>query len=1330
MNTVTEWFQRGVARQNAGDAFEAINCYGRVIALGGKTFEVYYNLAYALQAIGKEDEALANYTEAARLNPGFAEAHNNLGNIFLKRERLEEAQNSYERALAINSGLVQAHFNLGLVLKKRGLLTQAVEHFRATCQLNPDYTEAWDNLCSLLLGLKRTKEWLEAFLAFEKTAQPSSFLVLTGLASCRYLGNFEREQRYLAQTLDWQFGVQETEMASRLLGMIQYFDIGQEQLFRLYQRYNQLVSQSHAADAPLLLPRRTRGDKLRVGYLSPDFRTHVMGLLMAEVFKRHDGSQFEVYAYSLAEPVFDDAVTASFKALSHKFVTVAKLSEQQAARLIAEDDLDILVDLGGHAAYARPAIMAYKPARIQITHLGYHGALGIDTVDYKLTDAYADLPGNADFLLENLLPMEGCVFPFRHVDPAREHGYSREALGLENKIVFGVFVNIMKLSPRCLSVWRAVLDKVENGVLAFSPLHTGEYPGFMRQVKAAGIPEEKVVFIPYHKDEHMARARHHLVDIVLDTFPYSGGDTTLAALDMGVPVVTLVGKRHSERTSYSILKNLGVESTIAASEQDFVAIAHRLATDLAFRESVKNDIQAGLKDSSLVDTDAYVCHLEDAYSRAAQERALFSGPVGKLSMGEVKSLFQEALRLHQVNQLPEAAKLYRQVLEDQPEYAPAAYMLGMLLKSQGEMEAARSCFEQATGQAPRYADAWAARGRLDYAEGRYAEAVDAFRRVLDIRRESIGILNDLGLALGYLGQAKASIDTLRQAVTAMPNDADSHFNLGVAFQKLGKANEAIAEYLRVIMLQPGNIDAYFNVGVALQEFGQGERAAAYYRRVLELQPGNASAYQALGEVLLAGGKIGLWLENFRQFERHCEPGLQLALYALEACQYLGELEKGERYLNGLLKEAYPYRDSKDLLDGLSQLVYLLLFFDVDGRQMLHFYQSYNLALKQAFPDRMVLPERRSPGKIRLGYLSADLRNHVMGKMMYQAISRHDTSRFEICCYSLSHVQDEWTDNFVAASHKFVKLKGLDDVAAAKLIAQDELDILVDLSSHTQGAAPGILAMKPARVQITHIASAGAVGCEAIDYKLTDHFADVPDNQNYLIETLLRMEGCVYPYRHIPPAQSHGYERSKLGLPENTVILAAFVTLLKLSPRCLAIWRTVLERLPMAYLAFSPLSAEAQPCYLKLVREAGIDAARIVFIPAATDESVNQARYSVVDISLDPFPYGGANGTLEALDMGVPVVTLCGKRHGERSSFSILKNLGVLDTIAQSGQEYVELVSRLATDKLFYTAVKEKILAGLAQSPLVDMDSHTRNLEAAYLQALKGRVVEGFDDLSE
>ncbi len=1325
MNKAAEWFQRGVASQNAGNPFEAITCYAHAIAQRGTSPELHYNLAFALQTIGKDDEALAHYREAVRLNASFAEAHNNQGNIFHNREQLEQAQNSYELALQIKQDLVQARFNLGLVLKKRGRVTQAVEHFRAACRLAPGHVEAWSNLCDLLLALRRNEEWLEAFLEAERTLPTSSFILLTGLAACRYLGDFERERRYLARALDWQFAPHELDMASRLLRIIQYFDVGQEHLLSLYQRYNALASLGPRRDVPAMLPRRTRGDKLRLGYLSPDFRTHVMGLLMLEVFKRHDHGQFEIYAYSLADPLYDDAVTTSFKELSHRFVNIAGMSEQRSAQLIAEDDLDILVDLAGHSAYGRPLVLAYKPARVQITHLGYHGALGLDTVDYKLTDACADLPGNTDFLLEQLLFMEGSVFPFRHVEAARDHGYSRTTLGLDGKFVLGAFVNIMKLSPRCLSVWARVLDRIDNGVLAFSPLDEIEHPGFLRQVKAAGIAAERVVFIPYAKDESIARARYRLVDLVLDTFPYSGGDTTLAAIDMGVPVLTLVGPRHSERISYSILTNLGVKSTIAHDEDAFVSIAVRLATDVAFRENAMEEIQAGLKTSPLVDMVGYVRRLEHSYLRAVQEQGIPSTALGKLSADEFRSLFQEGLRLHQAGQLPEAEQLYRQVLDDQPEHAPTLYMLGMLLRAQGNVGQARYCLEQAIERAPHYADAWAALGRLDAGEGQHEAAVAAFASAIAARPGSPEILNDLGLALSHLGRRDEAISTLREAVKLKPSDSVSHFNLGVALQKTGELNQAVAEYSQAVMLQADHADACFNLGVALQDLGQREGAATYFGRVLELQPKNARAYRALGEAFLSAGKVELWLQNFQRFEQQCEPDLQLALYGLETCQYLGDRKKREAYLSGLLQQAYPARDLNDLLDGLSQLLFLLLYFDVDERQMLQLYQSYNLALQQAFPEPLALPEVRGPGKIRLGYLSADLRNHVMGKMIYQAVCRHDRSRFEIFFYSLSQVQDTWTEMFAAAGHKLVKLSGLDDVAAANLIARDELDILVDLSSHTQGASPGILRMKPARLQITHIASAGAVGCAGIDYKLTDHYADLPSAQAFLLETLLPMQGCVYPYRHIVPATDHGYDRTRLGLPANALTLAAFVTLLKLSTRCLSIWREVLERLPMAYLVFSPLSVEARPYYLKRISEAGIDAARIVFIPADGDESVNQARYSLIDISLDPLPYGGANGTLEALDMGVPVVTLCGKRHGERSSFSMLKNLGVTETIAQTGQEYVAIVERLATDRKFCDAVREKIRSGLVQSELVDMDGHTRKLEAAYLRALRDKGVSGF-----
>jgi predicted O-linked N-acetylglucosamine transferase (SPINDLY family) len=250
-----------------------------------------------------------------------------------------------------------------------------------------------------------------------------------------------------------------------------------------------------------------------------------------------------------------------------------------------------------------------------------------------------------------------------------------------------------------------------------------------------------------------------------------------------------------------------------------------------------------------------------------------------------------------------------------------------------------------------------------------------------------------------------------------------------------------------------------------------------------------------------------------------------------------------------------------------------------------------------------------------------------------------------------------------------------------------------------------------------------VGLDSIDFKLTDQYADTTENQAYLLERLLPMQGCVFPYRHIAPASQQNYQRTKLGIKKNAIVLGAFVTLMKLSPRCLALWRRVLEALPNAVLAFSPHNIETKAGYLQRLKAAGIAATRVVFIPPGKDEAHNQARYTLVDMVLDTLPFGGVNGTLEALDMGVPVVTLRGERHGERTGFSILTNLGVTATIACNEQEYIDIAKRLANDQTFYASVTDAIRRGLAGSPLVNMDDHVRHLEEAYRQALQQKGIE-------
>ncbi len=220
------------------------------------------------------------------------------------------------------------------------------------------------------------------------------------------------------------------------------------------------------------------------------------------------------------------------------------------------------------------------------THLGYHGCVGLSQVDFKITDTHADAADAAQYQIEAPLALDACVMPVRHVEPAKETALGRvgerAAFDLaDDAVVFAAFVSWMKLSPRCLALWREILARVPSAKLVFSPLDAREAPRYVRRLEAFGIGADRVVVLRPAVDDAHARARYRMVDAVLDTLPYTGGDTTAAALDMGVPVITRVGERHAERVTYSLLAHLGVTATVAHSDEEYVALACRIAQDAA-----------------------------------------------------------------------------------------------------------------------------------------------------------------------------------------------------------------------------------------------------------------------------------------------------------------------------------------------------------------------------------------------------------------------------------------------------------------------------------------------------------------------------------------------------------------------------------------------------------------------------------------------------------------------------------------------------------------------------------------------------------------------------
>jgi protein O-GlcNAc transferase len=615
-----ELLARAAAEARAGRVDDAIATYRIVLEMSPTLAEAHHNCGALLFARGDYDAAARSFDEAIRHKPAWLAPVLALGHVHYHRGHYGDAQRAFERALALDANSIEALGNLGLTLQRRSRWSVALTHLQRARALAPTDARVWFALRTSLLLLGRIEEAVEDFLRFEPGAPLSAELVTTGLMFSRFLGDPAYEAKYLPLALDWPYRPDQADLAAVTVSRAQYCDLPRETLLELYRKYDRLQQQNLSRFEPVVPTRRaavSTSGRMRIGYLSADFRAHVMGRLMREVLAAHDPARVSLYLYSLAPEVNEDQLTGEFRGLCERFVNLAERDDHSAARAIAGDEVDVLVDLMGHSSFSRPGILLWKPAPVIITHLGYHGCVGLSQVDFKLTDAFADLPDASSFQIEDPLALDCCVLPVRRVAPASVPASGRAELGIaDSGIVFGAFVSLLKLSPRCLTLWRDILQRVPRSLLAFSPGNASEQSLYRRRVAGFGIDPARVVFIPRAADEAGDRARYELIDVVLDTVPYTGGDTTAAALDMGVPVVTRVGERHAERMSLSLLSHLGVTDTIAHGDAEYVAIACRLADDAAWRSDVAAKIVDKFRRSDIADTRRYAACLEDAYARA------------------------------------------------------------------------------------------------------------------------------------------------------------------------------------------------------------------------------------------------------------------------------------------------------------------------------------------------------------------------------------------------------------------------------------------------------------------------------------------------------------------------------------------------------------------------------------------------------------------------------------------------------------------------------------------------------------------------------------------
>jgi len=630
---------------------QAESAFKKTLEMAPENVNALYNLGLLLSELDRLDEAEAAFRDSLKIQPDQADVYNDLGNVLMDRLRLDEAEQAYRKAIALWPGYADAYCNLGMLLLEAGKRDAAMAAFRRTLELAPGHPDALNSLANQLSLAGNIEQAEQAYRQVLATRPDSANLYNNFGNLLRDAHRFaEAEAAYRAAVslqpdyghalgqavscarnhYDWSKADADADAIAQALrneatGIPALMVLS---LPELDPRQHRLASELTAIKSlkpylglpPLVEPILHRQHaRLRVGYLSADFHEHAVMHLLAGVFETHDRSGFEIHAYSVGPTIRDD-YRQRIEQGCEFFHDLSSNSKLDAAKRIAADEIDILVDLSGHTGHAKPAITAQRPAPIIVSWLGYPGTLGLPRLaDYIIGDAVLTPMEHAGHYSETLAWMPHCYQPNDHglkigIRPTR-----REVGMPEQALVFCSFNQPYKLTPAMFSIWCKLLDSVPNSVLWLQqPKDGSAIDNLRREAANRGIAAERLVFGPkLPMPEHLARLQ--LADLALDTFPYGSGATGSNVLRAGVPMVTLMGESYVSRMAASQLHAVGLPELITTCPEDYFNLARSLALNPGKLSMLRAQLADNRLRSPLFDTTGFTLDLEDLYRRIWQD---------------------------------------------------------------------------------------------------------------------------------------------------------------------------------------------------------------------------------------------------------------------------------------------------------------------------------------------------------------------------------------------------------------------------------------------------------------------------------------------------------------------------------------------------------------------------------------------------------------------------------------------------------------------------------------------------------------------------------------
>ena len=1312
---------RGLELHRKGQLEEAVSCYRKALQLNPNLACVYNNMGAGLQGLGRLEEAISCFKTAASLRPGYVEAYNNMGNVLQQMGRIDEAVSCYQKVLESKPDLSDAHNNLGIAHLHRGQIDEAISCYQKALELRPDNAQAYCNLGS---GYQIQGRIDQAIFCYEKAVRlnPDNPEAYNNLgAALKHCGRLEEAVASHRRAIELAPG---SAVSLNNLGSAYKHQGRLDEAISCYRRACHLKRDYAEAHSNLILAMQydptsgpkeifceslawwqqhgarkkpdfvhnseaDSGKRLRIGYVSPDFREHSVSCFFLSLLKAHDRRKLEVFCY--AEVRKADKMTARIRTLTDYWRSTVGLTSDEVARRIHEDRIDILVDLAGHTADNRLLVFAGRPAPVLVTWLGYPGTTGMEVMDYRFTDEIADPTGDAEkYHSEALIRLPNGFLCYSPPEPSPDVS---DLPSLDDKqITFGSFNNLPKMNERVVEIWSRILSHAPGSSLLLKSRQLKDESTKRRYMDLFiknGVTPDRVNLLPATASISEHLALYNKVDIGLDPFPYNGTTTTCEALWMGVPVVTLRGDRHASRVGASILTRVGLRDLVTECESEYVSRAVGLASDLDRLKELRAGMRRRMMESPLCNPESFARSVENAYGEMWKtcilpEREMTDGNFSKSNITEsqfdIAVALEKAANYLRAGQFERAGEICRTLLDMTPDHPEALHLSGLAAHGVGKAGTAITLIGRAIRSNPEIPAYYSSLGGVFRSQRDLDGTIACYRKALELNPDDIDLHTKLGNIFKDQGNLEEAGLHYEKALDLRPDLAGPYYNMANVLRDQGRLERAISLYEKAVRLEPDYVDAHNNMGNAYKMRYNLKEAMDCYQKAINLNPAYARAYDNLGVALQDQGRIGEAISSYKK-ALQLDPGFVKAHSDLLFCMHYD-----------------PACSPRTLFD-----------------EAVTWWRRHaaSKAGKFTFSDRT-----GQQGKLRIGYVSPDFREHSVSYFFLPLLMAHDRKEMKIFCYADVKRPDGMTARIKNLADHYRSTVGMSDDRVADQIYQDRIDILVDLAGHTANNRLQVFARKPAPVQMTWLGYPDTTGMPVMDYRLTDDIADPEgESEKYHTETLVRMTNGFLCYA--PPDGAPDIS-SLPAFQADRITFGSFNNLPKVNEKVVEVWSKILNRVPDSTLMlkskqFADESTKRR--YTNLFLQNQIPPDRITMLSRTESVADHLALYNRIDIGLDPFPYNGTTTTCEALWMGVPVVTLRGDRHSSRVGASLLTRVGLREFISTNRDEYVARAVALAEDLDRLRELRVGMRERMMESPLFDSRSFARSVLNVYNRVL-------------